>query len=182
MDAFYASVEQRDNPAFRGKPVIVGAPPTQRGVVCAASYEARKFGVRSAMPSATAGRLCPRGVFVRPRMEHYREESHHIMRLVAELGAVIEQVSIDEAYLDLSVLCQAQDADSSLQNSLPLAHRLKERIVAERQLTATIGVAANKLLAKIASDHQKPNGLTLIAEKDKVLFLRPLPVRALYGV
>src|SRR5947199_3475105 len=98
MDAFYASVEQRDEPALRGKPVIVGAPPTQRGVVCAASYEARKFGVRSAMPSAAAGRLCPQGVFVRPRMDHYRDESSRIMEVVARTGAVLEQVSIDEAY------------------------------------------------------------------------------------
>ena len=101
MDAFYASVEQRDNPALQGKPVIVGAPPTQRGVVCAASYEARKFGVRSAMPSATAGRLCPQGMFVRPRMERYQEESRAVMKLVADSGAVLEQMSIDEAYADL---------------------------------------------------------------------------------
>src|SRR6266436_4350930 len=101
MDAFYASIEQRDNPSLRGKAVIVGSPPTQRGVVCAASYEARKFGVRSAMPSVTAGRLCPKGVFVRPRMEHYREESGRIMAIVAHTGALIEQVSIDEAYLEL---------------------------------------------------------------------------------
>src|SRR5712664_888756 len=101
MDAFYASVEQRDNPSLRGKPVIVGSPPTQRGVVCAASYEARKFGVRSAMPSVTAGRLCPKGVFVRPRMENYREESRPTMAIVAHTGALREQVSIDEAYLEL---------------------------------------------------------------------------------
>ena len=182
MDAFYASVEQRDNPALRGKPVIVGAPPTQRGVVCAASYEARKFGVRSAMPSATAGRLCPRGVFVRPRMEAYRNESRQIMGLIAEMGATVEQMSVDEAYLDLSAICQAEDADASLRKSLPLAEELKRRIRAERQLTATVGVAANKLLAKIASDHKKPDGLTLITEAEKVLFLRPLAVRALYGV
>src|ERR1043166_5515443 len=105
MDAFYASVEQRDDPALRGRPVIVGAPPTQRGVVCAASYEARKFGVRSAMPSATAGRLCPGGVFVRPRMEVYRDESREIMRLVTDTGAIVEQMSIDEAYVDVSALC-----------------------------------------------------------------------------
>src|ERR1700757_856708 len=104
MDAYYASVEQRDRPELRGQPVIVGAPPTQRGVVCAASYEARKFGVRSAMPSITAGRLCPQGVFVRPRMDRYRGESREIMKLVAETGAAIEQMSIDEAYLDLSEL------------------------------------------------------------------------------
>lgn len=182
MDAFYASVEQRDNPALRGKPVIVGAPPTQRGVVCAASYEARKFGVRSAMPSATAGRLCPNGIFVRPRMEHYREESHHIMRIIGRPGATVEQMSIDEAYMDVSALCQDDSADASLLASLPLARELKQRIRAERELTATIGIAANKLLAKIASDHKKPDGLTLISEKDKVQFLRPLPVRALFGV
>jgi DNA polymerase-4 len=182
MDAFYASVEQRDAPALRGKPVIVGAPPTQRGVVCAASYEARQFGVRSAMPSATAGRLCPKGVFVRPRMDRYKEESQAIMKLVAETGAVIEPMSIDEAYLDLSARCQAEDADASLRLALPIAQQVKQRIVAERHLTATIGLAANKLLAKIASDHQKPDGLTLIAEAEKVNFLRLLPVRALYGV
>src|ERR1700727_2993045 len=117
MDAFYASVEQRDNPTLRGQPVIVGAPPTQRGVVCAASYEARKFGVRSAMPSATAGRLCPRGVFVRPRMEAYREESQRIMEIMAHTGAQVEQMSVDEAYLDLSAACQADDAEASLQKS-----------------------------------------------------------------
>ena len=182
MDAFYASIEQRDSPALRGQPVIVGAPPTQRGVVCAASYQARKFGVRSAMPSITAGRLCPKGVFVRPRMEHYREESRQIMKLVAETGATIEQMSIDEAYLDFSALCQADEPDASLLRAFPLARGLKLRIHSERELTATIGIASNKLLAKIASDHQKPDGLTLISEKDKVQFLRPLPVRALYGV
>src|SRR5882762_5993003 len=94
MDAFYASVEQRDNPALRGKPVIVGAPPTQRGGVCAASYEARKFGVRSAMPSVTASRLCPGGIFVRPRMDYYGDESHQIMKVVAGIGGITEQVSI----------------------------------------------------------------------------------------
>jgi DNA polymerase-4 len=182
MDAFYASVEQRDNPTLRGQPVIVGSPPTQRGVVCAASYEARKFGVRSAMPSATAGRLCPRGVFIRPRMEAYKEESHAIMRVVAGTGAIIEQVSIDEAYLDLSAMCQGSDADDSLQRAQPLARQLKQDIRDQRQLTASIGIATNKLLAKLASDFQKPDGLTLIAERDKVQFLRPLPVRALHGV
>src|ERR1017187_3366955 len=182
MDAFYASVEQRDNPALHGQPVIVGAPPTQRGVVCAASYEARKFGVHSAMPSVTGRRLCPKGVFVRPHMDHYREESLHIMKLAAATGAVVEQMSIDEAYLDLSAICPVEDADAALLNSLPLARQLKQHIRSERQLTATIGIAANKLLAKIASDHQKPDGLTLIAEAGKLQFLRALPVRALYGV
>src|ERR1700683_1477139 len=120
MDAFYASVEQRDEPGLRGRPVIVGSPPTQRGVVCAASYEARKFGVRSAMPSATAGRLCPKGIFVRPRMDHYREESRRIMEIVAEAGAVVEPMSIDEAYPDVSSVCQAETLDASLLKGIPL--------------------------------------------------------------
>src|SRR5213593_2574300 len=113
MDAFYASVEQRDDPSLKGKPVIVGSPPTQRGVVCAASYEARKFGVRSAMPSATAGRLCPKGVFLRPRMEAYKAESREIMAVVREFsGELIQQVSVDEAYVDFSARAQADSADA----------------------------------------------------------------------
>jgi DNA polymerase-4 len=182
MDAFYASVEQRDNPALRGRPVIVGSPPDRRGVVAAASYEARKFGVRSAMPSVTAGRLCPKGVFIPPRMSHYREESKQIMAIVAESGATIEQVSIDEAYLELTEQCHAASADGSLERALPLARALKDRIRAERQLTASIGVASNKLLAKLASDYQKPDGLTLVSEHAKVQFLQPLPVRAIHGI
>src|SRR3954466_13870911 len=114
MDAFYASVEQRDNPELRGKPVIVGSPPTQRGVVCASSYEARKFGVRSAMPSVTAGRLCPNGIFVPPRMSHYREESRRIMEILSRTGALIEKMSIDEAYLDFSNLCESEDLKGQL--------------------------------------------------------------------
>ena len=182
MDAFYASVEQRDDPSLRGRPVIVGASPNQRGVVCAASYEARKFGVRSALPCAIAARLCPAGVFVRPRMDHYREESRRIMEIVGQTGALVELMSIDEAYLDMSGICQAETMAGSLQKALPLARQLKQRIQTERQLTATIGIASNKLLAKIASDHQKPDGLTVITEEEKVAFLRPLPVRTLYGV
>jgi DNA polymerase-4 len=182
MDAFFASVEQRDDPKLRGQPVIVGAPPTQRGVVCAASYEARTFGVRSALPSATAGRICPKGIFVRPRMEVYREESRRIMEIVARTGGIIEPMSIDEAYLDVSALCQAEGPDASLVMAVPLARELKVQVLAERHLTATIGIASNKLLAKMASDHQKPDGLTVITDREKVSFLRPLPVRTLYGV
>jgi len=182
MDAFYASVEQRDQPELRGRPVIVGGLPTQRGVVCAASYEARTSGVRSAMPSTTARRLCPDAIFVRPRMELYKAESRLILGLVAETGATIEPMSIDELYMDVSAMSQSTNADSSLQHALPIARQLKQRIRAERQLTATIGIAPNKLLAKIASDYHKPDGLTLILEKEKVRFLRPLPVRVLYGV
>ncbi len=183
MDAFYASVEQRDNPALKGLPVIVGAPPTQRGVVCAASYEARKFGVRSAMPSVTAGRLCPQGIFLRPRMEAYTAESREIITVLRELaGGLIEQVSIDEAYIDVSAKSQGQSPDESLERAVPLAREIKAAIRQRRQLTATVGVAPNKLLAKLASDYQKPDGLTLIRESEKVAFLRSLPVRALHGV
>ncbi len=185
MDAFYASVEQRDRPELRGRPVIVGAPADQRGVVCAASYEARKFGVRSALPSRTAARLCPDGVFVRPRMEAYRAESREIFRLVADAGLVVEQVSVDEAYLEATGLVPdglRPDPDTALAWALPLAQSLKQAIRDRRGLTASIGIAANKLLAKLGSDFRKPDGLMLIPERDKAAFLRPLPVRALHGV
>ncbi len=184
MDAFYASVEQRDEPAWKGRPVIVGAPPDRRGVVCAASYEARKFGVRSAMPSATAGRLCPDGVFVRPRMEAYKAESRAVMALVREFaGEWIQQVSVDEAYVELTErFAHVVGADEALAAAEPLARELKAAIFRERGLTATVGIAANKLLAKIASDHRKPDGLTVVRESEKREFLRPLPVRVLRGV
>lgn len=182
MDAFYASVEQRDRPELRGRPVIVGSPPDRRGVVCAASYEARKFGIRSAMPSMTAGRLCPEGVFVRPEFSRYQAESVEIMKIVATTGAVIEQVSIDEAYLDLSNALPPGEADERLFRAVPLAKELKARIRKERQLAASIGVAGNRLLAKLGSEFNKPDGLTLIPERDKAAFLRPLPVRAIHGV
>src|SRR5258708_33527463 len=175
MDAFYASIEQRDNPGLGGKPVIVGSPPTQRGVVCAASYEARAFGVRSAMPSATAERLCPSGIFIRPHMDRYREESRLIMQIVAQSGAAIEQMSVDEAYLDLSPFCQGAGVDESLRLALPLARDIKQRIRAERQLTASIGIASNKLLAKLAADHCKPDGLTVLQEARRRVILLPLP-------
>lgn len=184
MDAFYASVEQRDEPALRGRPVIVGAPPDRRGVVCAASYEARRFGVRSAMPSSVAGRLCPSGVFVRPRMEAYKAESRAVMALVRDLaGGRIQQVSVDEAYIELTDrFGSLDDLDAALAAAEPLARQLKDVIFRQRGLTATVGIAANKLLAKIASDHRKPDGLTIIREAEKRAFLRPLPVRVLRGV
>jgi DNA polymerase-4 len=183
MDAFFASVEQRDHPEYRGKPLIVGSPPSQRGVVCAASYEARKFKVHSAMPSRTAGRLCPQGIFVRPRMEAYRAESAKIMEILRSITPVIEKVSVDEAYLDLSAsFADVPDADLALEAAAPVAREIKRRIAAERGLTASIGVASNKFLAKLGSDFQKPDGLTLIRERDKVEFLRPLSVRAIHGV
>jgi DNA polymerase-4 len=134
------------------------------------------------MPSATAGRLCPKGIFIAPRMNHYREESRRIMQILAQTGAHLEPMSIDEAYLDLSSLCPGSDADDSLSRAIPIARELKQKIFQSQQLTASIGIAANKLLAKLASDFQKPDGLTLIPERDKALCLRPMPVRALHGV
>ncbi len=189
MDAFYASVEQRDHPEWQGKPVIVGSPPDRRGVVCAASYEARKFGIRSAMPSMTAGRLCPDGIFVRPRMDTYREESREIMRIVASFaGELVQQVSVDEAYLEVTgqlaegEVESTQAHDALLTRAVPLAEKIKAAIREARGLTATVGIAPNKLLAKIASSNFKPDGLTLVLESEKRVFLRPLPVGALHGV
>lgn len=186
MDAFYASVEQREFPELKGKAVIVGSPPEQRGVVCAASYEARKFGVRSAIPSSTAKRLCPQGIFIPPRIDFYRQESTHIMEILGSSGAALEQMSVDEAYLEFQPehlnAHSGISADELLELSVPIARDLKDRIRQERQITATIGVAANKFLAKLASDYQKPDGLTVIAEEGKATFLRPLPVRRIHGV
>jgi len=182
MDAFFAAIEQRDNPAYRGKPVIVGAPPDQRGVVCAASYEARRFKVRSAMPSRTAAKLCPNGIFVRPRMGEYRAESSQIMAVLRDTSPLIEQISVDEAYVDLSGQVHSADQDEALRAAIPIAERLKARIARERKLTASIGIGSNKLLAKLGSDFQKPDGLTMIPERDKAAFLRPLPVSSIPGV
>lgn len=178
MDAFYASVEQRDDPSLRGRPVIVGAPPERRGVVCAASYEARAFGVRSAMPSRTAHRLCPAGTFIRPRMDAYRNESRAIMGLLAQFGGRIEQVSVDEAYLDMSHRFESFESAAVMS----LGREMKEIIRRERRLTASIGIGGNKLLAKIASDHGKPDGLFCIGAAEKITFLRPLPASAIHGV
>lgn len=183
MDAFFASIEQRDNPAFRGKPLIVGSPPDQRGVVCAASYEARKFKVRSALPSRTAFKLCPQGIFVRPRMEAYRAESAQVMAILQSFSPCIEKVSVDEAYLDVSPgFATVADADEALAAAMPLAAEIKRRMREERHLTASVGISSNKFLAKLASDFQKPDGLTVIWERDKAQFLRPLSVRSIHGV
>ncbi|MDB6136486.1 MAG: polymerase [Verrucomicrobiales bacterium] len=184
MDAFYASVEQRDNPEWRGLPVIVGGSPEWRGVVCAASYEARKFGVHSAMPSITAGRLCPKGIFVRPRMDTYRTESEAIMGIVQRLApGPMQQVSVDEAYVEVTAqLPEMENHDDLLESARPLAREIKDAIRTERGLTATIGIAPNKFLAKIASSSFKPDGLTLVPETGKAEFLRALPVGAIHGV
>lgn len=184
MDAFYASVEQRDHPEWRGRPVIVGSSPERRGVVCAASYEARAFGVRSAMPSSTAGRLCPDGIFVRPRMHVYHAESQAIMEIVRHHGGEnIQQVSVDEAYIETSdQFTEIPHADAALEAAVALAETMKLDIRRQRGLTATVGIAPNKLLAKIASEHRKPDGLMVILESEKVAFLQPLPVSVIRGV
>ena len=182
MDAFFAAIEQRDNPCYRGRPIIVGAPPDQRGDVCAASYEARKFKVRSAMPSRTAARLCPEGTFVRPRMDAYRAESARIMAILRETSPRMEQISVDEAYVDLSGLVEGAEPDEALRAAAPIAQGIKARISRECGLTASIGIGSNKFLAKLGSDFKKPDGLTIIPEAEKIAFLRPLPADSIPGV
>jgi len=176
MDAFYAAIEQRDNPALRGKPVIVGAGPNERGVVSASSYEARKFGVRSAMPSRTAYRLCPQGVFVYPDFKKYREASRQIREIFLSHTPIVQPISIDEAFLDVS------GAANTLPEAVEIAQKIKTDIQAKTQLTASVGVAPNKFLAKLASDLNKPDGLTIITDEDKVQVLAPLPVSKIWGV
>jgi DNA polymerase IV len=176
MDAFYASVEQRDNPGLRGRPVMVGGA-GNRGVVAAASYEARQFGVRSAMPSARARRLCPSGVFVPARFDRYRAVSRQVFEILGGFSSRIEGLSLDEAFLDVS---KRIDED---ENSLPLiGAELKRRIAEATGLTASVGMAHNKLLAKIASDYDKPDGLVHIPIDQVQRFLDPLPIRRLSGI
>jgi DNA polymerase-4 len=176
MDAFYASVEQRDTPALRGQPVVVGGRPEGRGVVAAASYEAREYGVRSAMPMATALRLCPRLVIVRPDFEHYRAVSREVMDILRSCTPLVEPLSLDEAYLDVT----RNAWDEPLGREVAL--RLKRQIFESTGLTASAGVAPNKFLAKIASGWRKPDGLTVIAPERVERFLQQLPVDALWGV
>ncbi len=176
MDAFYASVEQRDRPELRGKPVIVGGDPRGRGVVSAASYEAREYGVRSAMPSSRAQRLCPKAVFLPPDFARYSEASEHIMEILAEATPLVEQVSIDEAYLDLT------GTERLLGDPVETARRLKAAILERERLVASVGVAPSKLVAKLASDHDKPDGFVVIREDQVDAFLRPQPIGNLLGV
>src|SRR5689334_8980144 len=176
MDAFYASVEQRDNPSLRGKPVAVGGDPTVRGVVAAASYEARKFGVRSAIPMSRAVRLCPSLVIVRPDFQKYRSVSQQVFAIFKEVTPLVEGLSLDEAYLDVT--------ENSFNEPLgvTVARRIKDRIKEVTGLTASAGVAPNKFLAKIASGWRKPDGLTVVAPERIETFLQGLPVDALWGV
>src|SRR5581483_716606 len=176
MDAFYASVEQRDDPSLRGKPVAVGGQPHSRGVVAAASYEARAFGVHSAMSMAKAVRLCPALVIVRPDFAKYKAASTAVFSIFREVTPLVEPLSLDEAYLDVTENAWGETFGTAV------AKRLKQRIREETKLTASAGVAPNKFLAKIASGWKKPDGLTVISPERVEPFLQQLPVDALWGV
>ena len=176
MDAFYASVEQRDDPDLRGRPVAVGGDPDKRGVVAAASYEARTFGVRSAIPMARAVRLCPSLVIVHPDFTKYRAVSQQVFEIYRRVTPLVEPLSLDEAYLDVTENAWGETL------GMNVARRLKEEIRTATGLTASAGVAPNKFLAKIASGWQKPDGLTVIAPERVEMFLQGLPVDALWGV
>jgi DNA polymerase-4 len=175
MDAFYASVEQRDAPQLRGKPVVV-AWRGNRSVVCAASYEARKFGVRSAMPAVQAERICPNAIFLPPDFTRYRAVSHQVREIFKRHTDLIEPLSLDEAYLDVS------ENKTGLPTATQVARAIREQIRSELSLTASAGVAQNKFLAKIASDWKKPDGLFVIQPEEVDSFLLPLPVGRLPGV
>jgi nucleotidyltransferase/DNA polymerase involved in DNA repair len=179
MDAFFAAVEQRDHPELKGRPVIIGADPKDgkgRGVVSTASYEARRFGVGSAMPISQAWRACPRGVYLPPDIGRYAHESERVMDILGRVTDLVEPVSIDEAFLDVTASRRA------LGPGEVVARRLKEEIKGETGLTASVGVATSKLVAKVASDMRKPDGLVVVAEGEEAAFLAPLPVRRLWGV
>ena len=176
MDAFFAAIEQKDNPALRGKPVVVGGDPFGRGVVSTASYEARKFGIHSAMPSAHARRLCPDAVFLRPRFRRYQEASSAIMAILRQHTGLMEPASLDEAYLDVT------RHRFGIDDPVMVATMIKQNIFAVTGLTASAGVAPNLFLAKVASDFKKPDGLTVVRPQEVENFLRELPVRKIPGV
>lgn len=176
LDAFYASVEQRDDPSLRGKPVLVGGSPEARGVVAAASYEARRFGVRSAMPMRTALRLCPQAVVARPRFDAYAAVSAEVMAVFRAHTPLVEPLSLDEAYLDLS------DDGEIWQRPEQFGQALKREVRAAVGLTASVGLATTKSAAKIASDLRKPDGLVIVSPGGEAAFLAPLPAGRLWGV
>ena len=176
VDAFYASVEQHDDPSLAGKPVIVGAKPGHRGVVSACSYEARRFGVHSAMPISQAYRLCPSGVFLPVRMSRYQEVSRSIMAILADYTPSLHQVSVDEAFMDVS------GSERLFGPPASLARTIKDRVASETGLTVSVGVAANRFLAKLASEVDKPDGLHVVASGTEEQFVASLPLTALWGV
>lgn len=176
LDAFYASVEQLDKPDLRGKPVVVGGSPSERGVVAAASYEAREFGVRSAMPMSRAMRLCPNAVRVSPRFDRYGEVSRRVMAIFRSITPLVEPLSLDEAFLDVTGQVAERGGPEAL------GRWLKDDVRRETGLTISIGIGSNKTVAKIASDADKPDGLVIVPPGTEAAFLAPLPTRALWGV
>jgi DNA polymerase-4 len=176
MDAFYASVEQRDNPDLIGKPVIVGGDPDKRGVVAACSYEARRFGIHSAMSSARARSLCPQAVFLYPRFDKYKAVSAQIMEIFHEYTDLVEPLSLDEAFLDVTVNKKGIDSATII------AREIRKEILKGTGLTASAGVSYNKFLAKVASDYRKPDGLTVVTPQKARSFIDRLPIRKFFGV
>jgi DNA polymerase-4 len=176
MDAFYASVEQRDNPELKGKPVIVGGAPDKRGVVATCSYEARKFGIHSAMPSRTAFRLCPQAIFLRPRFDVYKKVSDQVREIFHEYTDLVEPLSLDEAYLDVT------ENKKGLLLAVEVAKDILRNIVERTGLTASAGVSFNKFLAKVCSGVKKPNGITVVTPKKADLFIGRLPIGKFFGV
>lgn len=176
MDAFFASVEQRDHPEYRNKPVVVGGSPQGRGVVAAASYEARKFGIHSAMPASRAVKLCPRAIFVKPRFEVYKEVSEQIRAIFFSYTDLVEPLSLDEAYLDVT------ENHAGNPSATLIAREIKKRIKQETELTASAGVSSNKFLAKIASDLNKPDGLSVITPDKAEVFIEKLGIGKFHGV
>jgi DNA polymerase-4 len=176
MDCFYAAVHVRDDPSLAGRPVVVGGDPQGRGVVAAASYEARRFGIHSAMPSAQAARRCPGLVFLHPDFPRYRRESEEIFAIFRAFTPLVQPASLDEAYLDVS------EHLGPWGSATAIAREIRRRVRTERRLTVSIGVAPNRLVAKIASDFDKPDGLTVVRPAQVEAFLAPLPVRRLHGV
>lgn len=176
MDCFYAAVHMRDDPSLRGLPVVIGGSPSGRGVVAAASYEARRFGIHSAMPAAQAIKRCPRAVFIKPEFSRYREESQAIFAIFERFTPVVQPASLDEAYLDVS------DHLDELGSATAVARAIRRAVREERRLTVSVGVGPNKLIAKIASDYKKPDGLTVVPPHRVRAFLDPQPVRRIHGV
>jgi DNA polymerase IV len=176
LDAFYASVEELDDPTLRGRPVIVGGGPNERGVVSAANYAARRYGVHSALPLRTAGRLCPQAVFLPGRPDRYRQLSEQVMKIFASLTPLVEPISLDEAFLDVT------NSVAAFGDGRTMAQRIKDRVLDEVGLVVSVGVASNKLCAKVASDLRKPDALVVVPDGGEAAFLAPLPVSRLWGV
>jgi DNA polymerase-4 len=176
MDAFFAAVEQRDHPHLKGKPVVVGGDPAHRGVVSAASYEAREYGIHSAMPAVVARRKCPHAVFIRPSFSRYREVSDSIMEIARSYTPLVEQLSLDECF------CDVTGSMRLFGDAVHIARSIKRKIFEREHLTASAGVASNKFLAKIASDLEKPDGFVVVEEREEAVFLKDIPVEKIWGI